>query len=204
MEVLVEEQGYDANDLIRNRKDDDGKSSDDDQKTHGYDTLKTRNVTPMEIKVDNADDVSVALRSDNVSKQIDNVMKEHNMLNPQENIENSTEMTSVKTTDPMMMTMMRLMQQLSQQQQPQAMPTSPRLNSTIDQSVEAPLMLPSIERPRQVFTETMTGGFQLKVSPKDTDRPRFDFGADILADGSEDPGVAKRPKKKKKKKKKLD
>jgi len=42
------------------------------------------------------------------------------------------------------------------------------------------------------------GGFSIKVSSDDEVRPRFDFGAEILADGSEE--IKQKPKKKKKKK----
>ena len=43
-----------------------------------------------------------------------------------------------------------------------------------------------------------TGGFSIKVSSDDEQRPRFDFGADILADGNSETQM--KPKKKKKKK----
>ena len=43
-----------------------------------------------------------------------------------------------------------------------------------------------------------TGGFSIKVSSDDDERPRFDFGADILADGNSE--IQMKPKKKKKKK----
>jgi hypothetical protein len=45
------------------------------------------------------------------------------------------------------------------------------------------------------------GGFLIKVSSDDESRPRFDFGADILGDASDE--TIKKPKKKKKKKKKV-
>lgn len=43
-----------------------------------------------------------------------------------------------------------------------------------------------------------TGGFSIKVSSDDKERPRFDFGADILNDGNDE--IKLKPKKKKKKK----
>ena len=43
-----------------------------------------------------------------------------------------------------------------------------------------------------------TGGFSIKISSDDDERPNFDFGADILADGNSETQM--KPKKKKKKK----
>ena len=110
------------------------------------------------------------------------------------------------TQDPMLMTMMRLMQEMQKSRAPvPAAQASPR-NSTLDQSTDQ-LVLPSIGLPsiggrktrnEQLMDVNTTGGFSIKVSSDDEDRPKFDFGADILADGNDN--IQMKPKKKKKKK----
>jgi hypothetical protein len=102
--ILVEEAAYDANELIRNRKDADEKSIEEDQEKTliGEDT--TVKETPRQPRKD--DEVSLNATSDHVSKQIDKAFKDHEMMNPQEVASASTR---APTNDPMLMTMMRLM-----------------------------------------------------------------------------------------------
>lgn len=123
----------------------------------------------------------------------------------------SPDIQSPQNADPMLMTMMRLMQQMQEQKNraPVAAPVahvSPR-NSILDQTgTSDQLLLPQIGLPsiggrhrnEQLMDVNTTGGFSIKVSSEDEERPRFDFGADILADGNSETQL--KPKKKKKKK----
>ena len=47
-ELAEEDQAYDANDMIRNRKSEED-SIDEDQKTQGGETLKSRTITPFDL-----------------------------------------------------------------------------------------------------------------------------------------------------------
>ena len=102
------DNAFDANDLMKNRKEDgDGT---DDEKTLGCNETKIKSITPFELR----DDKSLACKSDAISKQIDKAFNDHDMTGPQDNpiITDSTK--STVNNDPMLMTMMRLMQQMHQ------------------------------------------------------------------------------------------
>lgn len=84
-DLVENDAAFDANELIRKRKGTE-ESIDDDQKTMGETTLKSRNITPFDL---NRDDeaksaLSINATSEHVSKQIDKVFKDNQMTNHQE------------------------------------------------------------------------------------------------------------------------
>lgn len=215
------EQAFDANDLIRNRKEnevDDGKEL-DDTKTVSNETLRSRQMTPkktMEIK--DAEDVkSMGMISHQIDKAIAENMSAANSMAPPLNPQDAV--------NPMMMQMMQMMTVMQQNQLQQNMLATQQnsrtnssahgnsgiqmlgmLGQSIDsttpamlatQDVNQSLDLPNTNPYKKARQEGLMGinegdGMQIKVSSEPI------FGADIIADGSD--GVQIKAKKKKKKK----